>query len=123
MKINIIMIHCTLRENTNENRPSNISLVDIIKECNDKIIKEKEKLYNFKFSSHLDLDPDQDQVITDNKINEPLEKFKEEKKNVNNDSCSEDIKNQTKNDQKETSNVPNIFKQRVKSFFKKKNLN
>lgn len=112
------MIECALNKNTIENKHSNMSFAALLKECNEKILKEKEKLYNFKFSS------DFEDVLTNNKIDEPLEKFKEKEEDKDIESkkiCSENVKNQIRN-VKQTSHVPNIFKERVKLFLKNKNL-
>jgi len=108
------MIQCALNQITTESKPVKISLAALIKECNEKIIKEKEILYNFKFSSDLD------QVLTDIEKKELIAECKE-KENVNNNLCSNNNKKQIIME-KQVSHLPNIFKERVKSFLKNKNL-
>lgn len=108
------MIHCAMKENSFESNSANLSLAALIMECNDKILKEKEALYNFKFSS------DSGQVLTDKHLNEPLSKYKKEEIVIKKLQSEDD--NSHINRVKQVPSVPNIFKERVKSFLKNKNL-
>ncbi len=108
------MINCALKENSSERTSDTISLAALLKETKDKIIKEKEKLYNYKFSSHSDHDGN------DNSFSKLQGKLKEEeisKKELQPENYRYQV-----NKQKPVPHVPNIFKERVKLFLKHKNL-
>ncbi len=114
------MIHSALNKNLSENKSSSISIRSLIKKCNEDIIREKELLYNFKFSEDDDLIKKENNPETDNFLIKKIRRntiTKEESYS----STSEDEKTVEKKEKK-IARYPNIFKEKVKAFLKNKNL-
>jgi len=108
------MIISASKENKKQNDIQKLHLRTLIQKCNQDIISEKELLYNFKFSS--------ESYESTNKIFEKqnlnLKNKVEENINITN---YYDVQIKEKKG-RQLSNLPNIFKERIKAFLNKKNL-
>jgi len=110
------MIKAALNENKSENNSKKLSLLDLIKECNDKIVKEKEILYSFNFSTCEPL------LIADKKTNEKFLSRKREETKVENEASSEKPRHKFNLNQHHSKILNIIRRKEVKLILKNQNI-
>lgn len=111
------MILSASQESKIQRANKKINLRSLIKECNQKIINEKELLYNFNFSA----------VEANNDFQSDIEKESflpnknENEDNQKSFSVAASTSNETLGKKPNQKFIPNIFKDKVKAYLKNKN--